>query len=168
VRAESLCGDDDGDIALLELADRLPRDFEPLLWVTATSAMDGDRFVAEGFGAERPPGSTPHAVDGHIVRADTRLFNRSPALQLNSPQLRAGESAHQSSGGPVLVRGASPHGASTGLAVAVIRWQRARPDAPTQASGGDFYATPIAHALACWPKFAAMLSSRRAVPHSAM
>jgi WD40 repeat protein len=152
IRASAVHGDGDSDLALLELNGSLPRGFEPLMWVEANEAMEGRRFVAEGFGVERPPGSTAHAVDGHIVRL-TRLFDKAPALQLNSYQLIAGENAHQFSGGPVLVDVGTDRRAALRAAVGVVRWQRERPDSPGQATGGDFYATPVSLAVELWPTF---------------
>ncbi len=163
VSARTLCGDEDGDLALLELDDELPADFDPLLWVEANSAMDGIRIVVEGFGVEGPPGSTPHALTGSVVRADTTLFDKAPALQLNSPQLIAGENAHQFSGGPVLVDIVGDGGTPRYAAVGVVRWQRPRQDAPEKATGGGFYATPISHALSRWPQYASVLAARRAM-----
>ena len=86
VAASSIEGDDDGDLALLELARTIPHGLQPIALVGTSSLADGARFLAEGFGVDSPPGSAPHALDGTVVRADALLFERLvPAMQLSSP-----------------------------------------------------------------------------------
>src|SRR5581483_4549360 len=99
---------------------------------------EGERFKAEGFGVDRPPGSAPHTIDGHLVSL-TRIFDEAPALQLNSNQLIAGENIHQFSGGPVLVQVGRDRETPLWAAVGVVRWQKERPDDPGRAVGGAFY-----------------------------
>jgi hypothetical protein len=164
VRASTVDGDEDGDLALLKLSHHLPDGFEPVPLVEANVGMSGSRFVAEGFGLDRPPGSAPHAIDGHIVRTYMTLFDKAPALQLHSPQLAAGANAHQLSGGPVLVAIGQPGQAISEAAVGVVRWQQEREDAPGKAVGGDVYATPIARAAARWPAVHDAIATYRVEP----
>ena len=155
VAASSIGGDDDGDLALLELGRAIPDGLQPIALAATSVLADGARFLAEGFGVDSPPGSAPHAVDGTVVRADARLFERLvPALQLSSPQLAAGEDPHRFSGGPVMVdlgQRAYPPGYA---AVGVVRWARVRDETPNEAIGGVFYATPVTHAARKWPQVA--------------
>lgn len=147
VRARAMHCDQAGDVALLRLEDPLPTGCEPVGVAAPTTSMKGTRFDVLGFGADRPPGSDVHAIDGHVIRTDARPFDGPPALQLSSEQVAAGEDPHQFSGAPVLVAGESRDGS---VAVGIVRWARVREEDPSRAIGGVFYATSLAHAAELW------------------
>jgi hypothetical protein len=106
-------------------------------------------FLIEGFGADRPPGSGVHALDGHVITLSS--FGNAPALQLFSPQVAARENPHGFSGAPVLILALGGW-----VAVGIVRV--ARPllevsnDVSGQMIGGVVYATPVSEAAKLWPE----------------
>lgn len=141
VRAD-VCGkDNDADVAVLQLRERLPPGLEPAALVT--SVEPGETWSSPAFPAAL---AGQVSLRGTIVAVEGKLPGTTgAAIQLHCDQSAAGSPLPLigASGGAVLVDGSSAAG--------IIRWNPTHPDRPGDAVGGIVYACPIEAAVRCCP-----------------
>ncbi|GLI03932.1 TIR domain-containing protein [Phytohabitans aurantiacus] len=132
------------DVAILELQGELPGHLKP---VRLTAAADvGAEFLSVGWPTSRP--FTPHymSVSGTVVNPHSKIFEKSPAIQLHCVQ-SASMALAGFSGAPVLIND-GPDMAALGL----IRWNPERHDIPQFAVGGTVYASPSSAIMERYPR----------------